>query len=167
MNVLGSPRKTVNVKGWIHIATLCVYPVCLVILWQCLGNLCGQLQTLIPADKLPPTSPLVYPLFLSAFSGISCIQRKKHCKRKSLMLITFFQCCESISRTSRYYLSSSFALLCGGNEASERRCSGFGDLYTQAGFQICCAVWGLEEVNQLWWSAHTCSQYKHICSFSG
>jgi len=66
------------------------------------------------------------------------------------MLITFFQCCESISLTPSYYLSLSFALVCGGNEASEmkkkRSCSDFGDLYTQAGFPDmwcgpCPGVW--------------------------
>lgn len=54
------------------------------------------------------------------------------------MLITFFQYCESISLTPCYYLSLSFALLCGGNEASEKKiersCSGFGDLHSQAEF---------------------------------
>lgn len=59
------------------------------------------------------------------------------------MLITFFQCCESISLTPSYYLSLRFALLCGGNEASEKKNEAAVILVTcirRQDFQICGAV---------------------------
>lgn len=62
------------------------------------------------------------------------------------MLITFFQCCESISLTPSYYLSLSFALLCGGNEASEEKKKTFEAAVVlvtcicRQDFQICGAV---------------------------
>lgn len=108
--------------------------------------------------------------FLNTFSRIYCIQRKKNCKWKSLMLITFFQYCESISLTLCYYLSLSFALLCGGNEASEKKEREAAVVLVtcirRQGFQICCVIcvlgFGGSKLPVMLSSHH-----RHICSFSG
>lgn len=108
--------------------------------------------------------------FLNTFSRIYCIQRKKNCKWKSLMLITFFQYCESISLTLCYYLSLSFALLCGGNEASEKKEREAAVVLVtcirRQGFQICCVIcvlgFGGSKLPVMLNSHH-----RHICSFSG